>query len=253
MNFPIETLRAERVPVILTGGGREYEGVLFGHDKKGRAIWMAVTPRGLSRVRPAAVPETWRPIDTAAWIGDLPDPVASPRPAALQEPVPSAPEGWVPADGWPVPGLRLGSAGERPQSAAELEARVLRGLRTERSPGVVRRDRLGYGSNWPATLTEWADLISQAEGFDHALHATRSAWRPDRRDLGDWHVALGWLAALREPRQRPHQPNRFQKVMIWRSLDPPWSWRSIADKVGREPEMVRGWYDEAIARMWEGL
>lgn len=254
MDYPIVTLTAVMEPVILTGGGREYEGLLFGFDRRGRPVWKAIRAGKLVRIDRDAAPETWRPFDGVTWAGPLPEPVREPRPPALFTDMPSAPEPLVPADGWPFPGLPLGTFREKPRSPLELEARVLRGLRTERTPGIVKPDRLGYPSPWPATVTEWSDLIAQQENHDNlVLRALRSAWTPDRRDLGDWDVATGWLAGLRQPRQRPHKPNRWQRIFIARSLDPPWSWRRIADNAGRDVETIRGWYDEAIVRMWEKL
>lgn len=250
MWFPIETLSVVREPVVLQGGGREFLGVLAGYDRQKRPVWKVLGEDGaLRRLPRAALPSLWQPVDPAAWPAPLPIGVREAAPRPLFGDAASPPE--PAADDWPFFGLRLGAAGAPPASPLELEARVLRALRTSRAPGVVKAARLGYGSGWPETLTEWSDKVAQWQGADRALLPTRSAWRPDRRDLDDWWSALIWLARLREPRQRPFEPNRFQKIFILRSLDPVWSFAAIADlKMGRDPQTIRRWYDEAVERMW---
>jgi hypothetical protein len=74
--------------------------------------------------------------------------------------------------------------------------------------------------------------------------------------LDDWWKALGWFAALYPPEIRPRtwQPgdmSRVQKIIVWRSLDPHYSWRAIGDMIGQSNEWARRRYQAAIDQVWE--
>lgn len=134
-------------------------------------------------------------------------------------------------------------------SRPEAEHRVLRAIKTARTPGVVREIRVGFRSNWPV-----AQMV--AGWGDYAPPITVRAFNPTRRDLDDWWVALGWFARLypvpaRGPDWQPGDWNAVQRIVAWRAADPPYSWRQIGDQLGRSNEWSRRTYTAAIDRVWQ--
>lgn len=142
-------------------------------------------------------------------------------------------------DGWPHPGIRLGMR-TKPVSQQETEARVLRGIRTMRAPGVVRLDHPGWRSYWPTILTEWADRIAQAEHVDSELAAVEVLWVPTRRDLTDWDFALAWWTTL---------PGKTRWIIAARAANPRYGWEWIANVAKCSVPTVQRRYQRAIERM----
>ena len=145
---------------------------------------------------------------------------------------------------WPYRYAPVGSI-----ARAEVEHRMLRGLKTSRQPGVVRHVETGFKSNWPV-----AQMV--AGWGDYAPPITVRDFNPTRRDLDDWWIALSWFARLypapaRKPDWQPGDLDLAQKIVIWRSLVPAYSWRQIGDRLGRSNEWARRRYEQAIDRAWE--
>lgn len=192
-------------------------------------------------------PNSFRPVDEAAWPYALPaplDPPLGPKrpPAAL----PAAPEPLDPhhgSDDWPYPGLALGRL-TAPRSREECEARVLRAYRTS-----AAQPRTGHGGSSlcadipkeivlaSVRLNEaWWSVHPDADGG--VFEAVRSGWTPTERDIADWWVALGWLNHV-EPKAR--------RAVALRAADPPWSFRQIAERLGvMSHNTARALYGRAI-------
>jgi hypothetical protein len=141
------------------------------------------------------------------------------------------------------PAIRLGGNGEPPLSVEEAEIRVMRGLRTMDTPGVVKRTDLGVRSCWPRTLLEWADKLARLENRDESeLAALRAPWSPTLRDLGDWIAAVGWLA---------HLPRYELELFRLLASNPPHTWRQIADILGeRSVTSVKKRYAVILASVY---
>jgi hypothetical protein len=180
----------------------------------------------------------WRPLDRSKFPGPLPTKPASMMPAiAWQSPAPPAvpQESTDPLD-WPhdysaAPNI----------SGREVEVRVLRGLRTMRSPHAVKDGRAR--NQFDSVLI---NLLRQMGKLDHE-HVDESymapagvAWEPTRRDHSDWLTAAGWWRQL----------NRTERDIVeLRSLNPPFSFQAIGDRAGITREGARKRYPTAIERV----
>lgn len=202
--------------------------------KHGHALYRIVLKQNKTLDLPRhAEPCLWQPIDFDIWPDHLPESAIP----SLERPVNDcqvSPD--VPLEPDFVHGLRLGETGAPPQTIEECEERLLLGIRTMNSPGVVRRERLGYGSAWPPVLVEWADLIARSEDKSD-LRAARAPWAPTRRDLGDWDSAVGWL--------RGCNPDDWP-LFEMRAANPRYSWRQIAETSDTAIEAVKRYYRQAL-------
>jgi hypothetical protein len=138
---------------------------------------------------------------------------------------------------WPGEYSQPGQIGER-----EMEVRLLRGLRTERS----RNTRVG-GQRGGAGLDSNLQVILRNVGkieYEHAGKARGAdvvngeLWEPTRRDHGDWGNAIEWYNSLSK---------KQQLVIRQRSYVPPSSYRRIGqDILGTSHTAARKTYWAAI-------
>lgn len=186
-------------------------------------------------------PDLWRPIEGEAWPDPLPEPVSSPKPMAVvtcrstteDEPTPDA-----------VRRAAYSAAGEI--SRDEVETRVLRALKTIRvQPSAMPKGWLGAVA-WPAILVEWSDLVGRE--LKDPDHAPPPRFVPTRRDLDDMLTALGWFSRLKEA-GGDRRLNEKQRLILWRALDPPYSWRAIGDRLKVSHEQARAMYGQALDRI----
>lgn len=110
----------------------------------------------------------------------------------------------------------------------EAQHRLLRGLKTSWTPGVVKEIRQGVRSNYPV------HQIVAGPG-DYGAPITIREFDPTRRDLDDWIVALGWLTAL-----------GAEKTRIVMLVARGYSMRSIAERSGKSKEWARKRYQAAL-------
>ena len=109
----------------------------------------------------------------------------------------------------------------------DVERRILRAVRTLKC--VRDRDAAflsaGSRSSMPAYLVEFADLVARAE-LQEPEPGLASPFFPTRFDIGDYLVALDWLAGLaRLPRKRAPRSKRRgnsdfpadtdQRIVVW--------------------------------------
>lgn len=178
-------------------------------------------------------PTAWRPLDVAAWPHPLPaplDPSFGPkRPPTATPEAAEALDPHIGDDGWPYPGLVLTLG--TPASREECEARVLRAFRTSASAaggGAIGHAARTMSADIPKEIIlasirlneAWWSVHPDADGG--VFEAVRSGWTPNKRDVGDWVTALGWLDYL-EP--------RAVRVISLRAADPPFSFRQIAERI----------------------
>ena len=259
--YSIATLTLEGLPVWWTTGAGEVRGYLK-VTRKGRRIYRVIIDRANTVDLPDhAVPSLWRPIDPGKWPEPLPARAVVMLPPERPRPVPSEPEPFAETGaGWPYPDLRLGAAGEAPQSERELEARILRALRTlDQSP----KDRFAKTTAWPGALLMQAQAVRAAlrasksgrlpflTDRDHEdyyidrseLDARPARWSPTPRDVSDLNANIlrYWTQFSRAQRRITHL----------RALNPPHSWRHIADLMGTDPARIKQLYSSAMRQAWE--
>jgi len=240
--------------VMLQGHGRVYPGWLDLESGAARR-WVAMTAEGDVVTVPRRIaPTLWQPLEPRDWRWPLPEPAAAgsitPRMVNIAAKPPLDPEA-VAAPEHAIATIETGAAdadwpfayASAPYiSQAEAEHRLLRALKTSRTPGVVKNIHQGVKSNWPVH-----DMVAGCG--DYAAPITVRAFEPTRRDLGDWWLAVGWISALyplrRRPRDyRPGDTNVEQRIVLWRSED--YSWRQIGEACKRSSEWARRRYGRCM-------
>jgi len=205
--------------------------------------------------------QAWRPARIDTWPDHLPDPMVAIHPMELSAPKLTPREPHHEAIN---PGIRLGSAQERPQTRQEAETRYLRWRRTwdyiERHGPPVGPQ--AYGEAWPRQLRENSEAIARwvcsARGgvagvltatdmddiyVDNALPVAREKWQPDKRDMSDYDYGriIHWHNAL----------SRFEKKLVReRSLNPPRTFGEIATLYNRDLDWSKRVYERAIDKVW---
>lgn len=256
--FPIDTLDVPDEPVLF----RTNEGPARGWLKLRRSgpVYRISIDRASTLDLPRhAKPSGWRPLHPDRWPGILPDPIPE-FPAPRQRPIDAleAPAEPDRAPWWIAPGFRLGRPGEAPRTIEEAEARIMRGLATIRTLKAIERREAAAPPNWPPALLVEARCVEKmlrqartgmlaflrAEDYDD-FHIDRSAigsaavrFEPTDRDVEDATGAVQWL------------DQRNANIVRWRSFVPPYSYREIAERIGRTAPTARGWYYDAIERAW---
>lgn len=271
--YPITAMKVAHVPVWVSGPGFEVMAEIRRHaklSKPGNPVWwwMEILKTGKTRELAAVgiadgdarrglrtAPVLFRPLDPSNWPHGLPAPVSVPLPAiAKPSSLPPEPEdGTIQGDDFPYR-MWLGSQ-VPPETLKECEARLLRALRTERSPAVsgIGNHASNFSADIPRQMAQIALSISNWERrteerlanpgkTDWETHeAASSGWTPNRRDISDWDYCLDWLVAL-----------DFQEFLAiaMRSADPQWNYRLIGedDRMKMAPDQVRWVYKRAIAK-----
>lgn len=207
----------------------------------------------------------WRPVDILKW------PYALPDNAPLTKPFewPVYPNDTAEVDaaedgpGWPYPGLHLGRPGEPPQSTQELEARLLRAIRTAR---VQEYEAVKVDVSWHPELVVASKLVEKQleasrtrklakfrpEDYDDFhidrsdLSAKPARFNPTPRDVSDYECGIvrTWLA---------HAYPRDRWIFKARSEAPPVPWWAIADEERCQPGDLRRRYRDALMRMFNGV
>ena len=136
-------------------------------------------------------------------------------------------------------------------SVADVEFRLHRACRTLRSlPRLTPRSFSGAGY-WPQMLSEWADLVAQAENPEATV-----VREVGETCLDDLDVAGAWFAALGRGETRRDfaglKMTRPQWLVWWRSMGARGvSFRTIAERLRKtSPEAARRQYREAIQEAW---
>ena len=136
------------------------------------------------------------------------------------------------------------------------EGRVMRailtdGLRPWKQDGVLTRA-------WPQELIEWAE--AQKRLAEDPKHDLRERFVPSPDDISDNLIAMRWFAALDPPQLRPDGEYTIsadfvadQVVLILRALEPPYTWRQIANHElvpASSHTDARRLYRRALERVW---
>jgi hypothetical protein len=79
-------------------------------------------------------------------------------------------------------------------------------------------------------------------------------FEPTNIDGDDWLIAMAWFAALNPPelrhkRSEPWALSREQKILVWRAMTPPLSFRQIGGLIKRHWTAGHQAYDHAITRV----
>lgn len=256
--YPIASMREPHTPVRVSGTGFELFAEIRQHPKLSQVgkpvwFWFEITKAGkLVALAPVGVqgdrgPRLWQPLEPAQWPHELPNAVAGPVPPAPDDhPLPPEPDdGTTQGDGWPYPGLRLGAL-VPPVSLEECEARLLRAIRTMRSPAVAGIGGASdYAGDIPREMIKiglrFAELERVAEEGDNELRAVRSAWAPTRRDMTDWLYAMDWLQGVNQ---------RSRSILYLRSDDPPPSYTAITRHLGGTPQGIHQRYAATIEQVY---
>ncbi len=120
-------------------------------------------------------------------------------------------------------------------SIEEVEARVSRAILYDGVHPNMRPAEFGADSVLAATA---ATTVSSE-------HEDPSSWHvrftPSQKDHDDYLIAMAWFAALNPPELRPRRRageqvmlNISQKVIVWRALNPPLSWRQLGSELHEE-------------------
>lgn len=249
--FPLSAMRRRRVTVrvALDGGSTQVLAHVAPHH--GRDMWLErrdglddvalpLAVHGSPRTLDGRSIDAWQPRIGLVWPDPLPEPII----AAItrERPPPPEPEpldGHVHDDGWPYPDLALGCAPDLPRSVRECEARVLRGIRTERHPGVVTGTR-------PMGFVDSVVAVARGQLVDDykdktAIGAEVAPFQPLRRDLTDWDFALRWFARL---------DRAGQALILARAENPPRTYRAIGKAFSISGALARQRYVDACAVMF---
>ena len=255
--YPIATLDAESLDVWLTVGERELVGqVRFTQSGKPR-YQQRVNRKVVTDIPKAAVVSLWRPIDPSLWPYELPEDAVLTREQRRElPPEPPASEAIAEGPGWPHPGVRLGRAGEAPESIEEVEARLLRALRTQ-----FQDERKG-----PTGETLWLrSLMAKAKVREKELASSRTGqivgfrpedysdfhvdvsslearpvpWCPTPRDVSDYdaHVHTKWLSLI---------SRKDRWLFAARAKNPPLSWRQIGEEEREREHEIKKRYQDAL-------
>lgn len=252
-----------RVKVLVYWRGRIFPAARTTHPKTKKLCWVTVDsahepvylpPKGdddgRRRFRWGINPDWWQPADPAAWKYATPAPLPQTvpqRPEPHKLPTHQAAETVYKRRWWRDEEylIRYEPAGEA--SRAMVEARLMRALGVGRvyAKASVRRQIV---SAFPelATLAEHEPGAGWATEEAGELQATISdalrsdgaePLEPTPNDLSDWVTATHWFAALNPPElwratRKPFSLNRDQKVLVWRALDNPLTWKQIGARIG---------------------
>lgn len=225
-----------------------------------------------------AEPDLWRPLKSADWPDPLPEPAtlavagqmvsqsgkrrwdARSQQAELAARIKAETEAEVEAAHGPAEETAP-ATGRRPErwwldaaavsysepgrvSITEAEARLCRALLTDRLHPAHYSPMIGTTSAALGSLV--AEHISSAD-------ARPARFEPTPRDLDDYLVAMAWFAALNPPDlrvvHRAFALNAEQRLLAWRALEPPLSWRQIAQRTGSNHTSVRTSHHRALVRV----
>lgn len=286
--YAVEHLPPGRVRVRVVWDGRVFVAARILDERAKRLRWATVDEHGRTIMLPprgqeqrwGPEPSAWQPVDPATWDLPLPAPLFSgPQEWAMPwsrrevrgrlgsmaaqaaeaesiragvlaeigeaEPVsrpPGRPEQW-----WRDASLVTYSApGEI--SHAEAEARVCRAILTD----GLRPEMLS--ASLAGTSAALAEVVAETVTSSDADDG-RPRFEPTPRDLADYLTAMRWFALLNppelwHPRRRPLELNQSQKLLVWRALDPPLSWRAIGKRISRTAEGARRAWGGALERVW---
>lgn len=255
--YPIATLDAEGLDVWLTVGERELVGqVRFTQSGKPR-YQQRVNRKLLTDLPKQAVVSLWRPIDENVWPYELPEPAVLTVEKVKQAPAVSEPEEAIAeGPGWPHPGVRLGRPNEAPESVEEVEARLLRALRTkfqEERPDTTS-ETLWLRSLMVKAKVRHKELEASPTGvlvgfrkqdYDD-FHVDRSdlrpipvKWCPTPRDVSDYEAGIHtkWLGHVRK---------KDRWLFAARAKNPPMSWRQIAEEENEHEIETKRRYRDAL-------
>lgn len=258
--YAIEDLRIRHQPVRVHWAG--YEFVALYDRVDGVRRWykivegrrMALPPKGKEETWGDG-PSRWQPVDPATFPGPLPAPLRTAveegrmvdisqrsRRALSNEPEPADEGQW-----WLVAGnvtyAHKGNVTER-----DAEARIMRAILTDGITSFARRDFAGT-----------AGVIAELGGVHpddpaDAVMDLAPKFKPTPRDESDHPIAMAWFAALnpvelRHKRREPGSYNQEQKILIWRALNPPYSWGSIANHLRKSKTGTVQAYKRSIERI----
>lgn len=184
----------------------------------------------------------WRPDpEGRSWPHPLPPPAPMERDVAWQTkagpvvpPEPEDPFDWL-APTYTEPGKRV--------PEREIEIRVARGLRTERSRFAVKDDsKTTTRDSVVILMLRQLGKMEYEHQDPNELLPAGMAWEPTRLDHADWIIALGWYVKL---------PRRMREVVFFRSLNPPFSYRAIGEmqRPHRSHTWARFWYKRALKQL----
>jgi hypothetical protein len=245
--YAASDLRYDDVDVIvLTPGGDECVArrKTVWRRRQATTVWRVRVPvrepGRPTRCRYVDLPEhleitRWRPL--AGFPGPLPKPAHMVADVRWQTPAePPAPPEQSDDLEWPHDYSAAPDISER-----EVEVRVLRGLRTMRSPHAVKDGRAR--NQVDSVLNNLLRQMGKID-YDHIDESYMApagvAWEPTRRDHGDWLTATGWWRQL---------SRTGREIVVFRSMNPPYSFQAIGDREGITREGARKRYRAAIERL----
>lgn len=256
-HYRITTLNAEGLDVWLTVGTHEIVGqVRYTASGKPR-YQQRMSKKLLTDLPKQAVVSLWRPIEPSTWPYELPEPATLTHERVRDVPVASEAEAFTEeGPGWPHPGVRLGRAGEKPESVEEVEARLLRALRTAHLEERVDNsgETLWLRGLMVKAKVRQKELAASPTGkiigfrpqdYDDfhvdrsELNARPAPWCPTPRDVSDYEAGTHrtWLGHVRK---------KDRWLFGARAKNPPMSWRQIADEENEHEHEIKNRYREAL-------
>lgn len=191
-------------------------------------------------------PRLWRPVPDQPWPVPLPEPVSISGTARIEpkrRPRARIDAGDVGEHADPMhDGLRIGDR-VPPVCVKEAETRVLRALRTVRTPGVVTGTGPRMWGRDSVVVVE-ASAYRVARDPDahvdaHAIDGNGAAFHPEQRDLNDWLYALDWLRGVGADDER---------MLKQRARG--WTFTRIARALGVPDHVLRRRYRKAVAALF---
>lgn len=117
---------------------------------------------------------------------------------------------------------------------ADVERRLLRGLKTLRQQPDREREWLRVKSGWPDVVQDAPDQAALNEQLSQP-----APFRPTPFDVSDYLTALSWLGPLKP---------LWRRVIILRSHD--FAWRDVGDRLCVTGETAGYHYRQGMAAAW---
>lgn len=199
-------------------------------------------------------PEAWQPQYPDQWAHELPEAMSSPasgrmvniraRKRMSDEADATGDKSDDAGGQWWLDPLQVTYSEKGNISRREAEARIMRAILTDGVSAFKRGDVSG-------TAAALMEMGVMAHDEDTVIRDLAPRFEPRPRDQSDHLVAMTWFAALapvemRHKNREAGSLNQAQKLLVWRAINPPYSWGDIGDYIKANRSTVRYRFKESL-------